>query len=169
LEFEGFLSKNPLDTHKIVHSGKRQFNCEICGSTFFYKNYLNVQMRDSHPTGLDMPGFKCEVCGSKFRLKESLLRHVKSLTCFQCDVCGKTLTSRTSLEGHDVCGKMFAKSSSLHLHLQTHTGELPHSCVHCGKKFMQLSSFSVHKCYISGIRPYQCNICCKDFVTKTLT
>jgi uncharacterized Zn-finger protein len=137
---KGFLAKHQLDNHKIVHSGKKQFKCDICGSAFFYKYYLNVLVKNYHLTDQKVPGFQCEVCGSKFKLKGSLLKHINSHTGFLCDVCGKTLASSTSLVTHhrvhtgkkpevcDVCGKAFAINSSLRLHLRIHTGDRPHVC-----------------------------------------
>lgn len=138
---KGFLSKHQLVNHKLVHSGKKQFTCDICGSAFFYKYYLNV-----HCTcWAECARLQCEVCGSKFKLKGWLLKQVKSHTGFLCDVCGKTLLSCTSLETRhcvhtgqqpdvcDVCDKMFVMNSSLHLHLLTHIYDHPHVCDACGK------------------------------------
>jgi hypothetical protein len=73
-----------------------------------------------------MLALQCELCGSRYIQKGSSKAHVKSVAGFVCDVCGKALASKTSLEDlccvhtvvkaevhiYGVCGKTFAWSTS---------------------------------------------------------
>lgn len=44
----------------------------------------------------------------------------------------------------DNCGKIFAKSCNMQVHLRKHNGEKPYSCPHCPKMFSQSGILSRH-------------------------
>ena len=44
----------------------------------------------------------------------------------------------------DGCGRTFAKSCNMAVHLRKHTGDKPYSCAHCPKTFSQSGILSRH-------------------------
>ena len=66
------LSTNLKQHFLIVHEGKKDFECEICGSKFGFKSRLDKHVLHVH----EVKDFECEICGSKFGFKSGLNKHV---------------------------------------------------------------------------------------------
>ncbi|CAM9150760.1 unnamed protein product, partial [Lampetra fluviatilis] len=66
-----------------------------------------------------------------------------------------------------VCGKAFARSSTLVIHQKTHTGEKPFKCSVCGKAFSQSSDLKIHQRTHTGEKPFRCTPCRKAFAQSS--
>ena len=58
-----------------------------------------------------------------------------------------------------ICNKIFARSSSLIVHMRGHTGERPYKCSYCPKAFAQSANLTTHQRTHTGEKPYECSVC----------
>lgn len=70
--FKSFPLMSALETHKLIHSDKKPYECEICKRCFVDKYKLRYhQIRRSE----ENPYFECDICKLKFCHKRTFLMH----------------------------------------------------------------------------------------------
>ena len=93
-----FWTKQTLRIHTPVHDTQQQYNCDTCGQRFVVKNQLIVHMRKH--TG-ELP-YSCQHCARKFRSSALLQKHMLSHgeKEYKCGICGKRFARTDSLKMH---------------------------------------------------------------------
>ena len=130
-----------------------------------YIKVLTVSLlscRKKHPSTL----YTCDVCQKNFPLRCKLLDHQRIHTGekpYCCEQCGKAFAVKCRLSTHirgvhkqlrphqcEKCSVSCLQMSSLRIHMRTHTGERPFSCVVCGKRFTRKFDCKKHQKNVCG-------------------
>ncbi|CAH0400526.1 unnamed protein product [Chilo suppressalis] len=132
------------------------FPCEICGVVFSRKDNLLVHLRSQH---ILRKSYMCKYCTYSTK---NFSKHVKhwqenhlSPLKFECDICGKTTSSRTSIAKHleihgekkhtcEMCGYKTYTAEVMKRHLFTHLKNKPHKCDICGESYIQKLQLQRH-------------------------
>jgi DNA-directed RNA polymerase subunit RPC12/RpoP len=83
----------------VAHSNIRDFECDICGTSFKTKSSLD----DHKATHNSESPYTCSLCESKFKTKKNLQRHVKWHTAerkHECTQCGIKYMTKSHLLRH---------------------------------------------------------------------
>ncbi|XP_063911176.1 zinc finger protein 239-like [Zophobas morio] len=177
---QGYTSKERLELHRRTEHEGFRFVCDVCGKIFKDQRQFNIHTRKHNPDHVETV-HKCEKCFKFFHTLVAYKQHLKRHEggTWICEVCGKTLTSKSGLVVHrrlhsgekqhicHVCGKAFAKREALIVHIRVHTKEKPHQCSVCDKSFSQRTTLVIHMRRHSGEKPYKCDVCGKGFVIKS--
>ncbi|XP_073824106.1 zinc finger protein 30C isoform X2 [Musca autumnalis] len=156
--------------------------CEICEKFMTGSDALKSHKMRIH--GTKEVQFKrnlvCDKCGKKFLGRTQLMDHVRSdcgrLPIYQCQVCGKCLTTAGILKTHmllhqddrpyqcDKCGKSFKIKAQYKTHIKYgHSDEKRFKCHLCPKAYPYRESLLTHMAVHTGIKRFLCNGCGKRF------
>ncbi|XP_061388448.1 zinc finger and BTB domain-containing protein 41 [Musca vetustissima] len=156
--------------------------CEICEKFMTGSDALKSHKMRIH--GTKEVQFKrnliCDKCGKKFMGRTQLMDHVRSdcgrVPIYQCQVCGKCLTTAGILKTHmllhkddrpyqcDQCGKSFKIKAQYKTHIKYgHSEEKRFKCHLCPKAYPYRESLLTHMAVHTGIKRFLCNGCGKRF------
>jgi len=99
---KSFKRKYNLEQHMRIHSEKKPFECnyENCNKTFNRKTALKHHIELLHS---DEKSYKCDYCNTTFKLKNTLLKHIKTKhenIRYNCSECDKSYTTKSNLNIH---------------------------------------------------------------------
>lgn len=97
----------------------------------------------------------CGICGKVFTASRSRILHERThYTCYECYLCGKTFSRKTTLNKH--LKKPHVKPQRCSF-----------VCKKCGKRFKHETYRKIHE--KAHYRSYECRYCFKSFTRKTLS
>nr|XP_033788127.1 zinc finger protein 569-like [Geotrypetes seraphini] len=174
----------PLVAHELNHTGKKPFQCGICGKIFVSLSCVKMHQRMHRlkkPSGEDV-GQRNQLDYQRVHMAYGKVNHVETLSLeekpFPYPAHSKSFIHKSHLKPHkrihmrekpfscSECGKSFMQKSHLKIHQRIHTGEKPFTCPECSKSFNQKSHLNIHLRTHTGEKPFTCPHCSKGFTRK---
>lgn len=134
-----FSQSGNLKAHINTHTGYKPYTCNLCQRSFAQKSNLNYHMKASHDP---QRPFKCNACDRAFSTMDQMVLHLKAKHAPVETASPRPIADKKHTCPY--CGKAFAQSFNLKLHINTHTGQRPYQCEQCPKSFTQRSNLNVH-------------------------
>ena len=152
----------------VHHDGKKDFQCDMCGSRYTSKKSLQRHKSYAHANGKEV---LCHICnkayGSDFKLKIHIQSdHGSNL----CHICSKEFGSDFKLKKHiqsdhgsedlkcQHCDKCFSTKIALTGHMKVHDKKF--NCNICGILFAIKANFDIHmKRNHCDEKPFKCEEC----------
>ncbi|GBM97412.1 Zinc finger protein 41 [Araneus ventricosus] len=173
-----FQSDGNVKRHSVVHTGVKQFICNVCQKLFKRKSHLKTHLFIHE----EIKPYRCSICCKSFTQKITLQRHGLVHTGekpFICEVCGKGFKRNQDLNSHmpihtgekvyscEVCGKAFTRKECLNHHDLIHKDDKPFECEVCGKSFRRKRHLKRHALTHTGDKPFECKLCGRMFSAKS--
>ena len=178
-----FLAPSLLKRHVAeVHEALKMFTCEYCGYSCLRKCNMNRHI-DSH---LNERRYKCPICDQRFNGKQEIKGHIKAvhdkIRDFTCEVCGKTFARKTTMVYHlkshsrervyrcRICGEKFNSTALRKEHMNQSHEKPTFSCTVCGHSFSKKDRLTRHSKRVHGfvIKEFRCEVCCEPFANRKL-
>lgn len=148
-----------INTHSKIHSEERNYKCDQCEKAFKNSKQLKNHRRWHRTIAIAPPPdvYRCKECGSAFSHLKSLREHFcKDSDLFCCEICRKSLSSKSSLKLHmlthesakkfkcDSCDYMANDHNAFRRHRMTHDKSKMYICPLCDYKSIQSVAFQKH-------------------------
>ena len=182
----------PTEARLTEHIFKRHIDvgksypCPICGKSYLHQKSVTDHIRKVHEKRKKERLYPCDQCHKVFKnSKKSLFRHIQNVhsnekLCFQCDQCGKKLTSQNSLTLHikathdkiknfkcQHCPKKFSWPASLKWHIESaHAVVKSHICGTCKLPLCSKGALKQHETVHDPNPKFKCGKCGKGFKYK---
>ncbi|XP_030050175.1 zinc finger protein 182 [Microcaecilia unicolor] len=185
VKLEGNVTGNDqLVAHELNHTGKKSFQCGICGKIFVSLSCVKMHQRMHRlkkPSGEDIIQ-RNQTDYQRVHMVYGKVTHVETMSLeekpFTYPEHGKSFIHKSHLKTHkrmharekpftcSECSKSFMQKSHLKIHQRIHTGEKPFTCPQCSKSFNQKSHLNIHLRTHTGEKPFTCPHCSKGFTRK---
>ncbi|XP_044011253.1 zinc finger protein 2 homolog isoform X2 [Aphidius gifuensis] len=188
-----FSRRGNMNSHIKRHNNSTgMYKCSVCDCQF--KTMSDIKKHRKQHTkneifesikkkNINKPIHQCNICLRIFTKYTLLLNHERihngEQIKFECDKCGKKLSSKNSLKYHirsvhtterphicQYCDDSFVSKYSKLIHERVHTGERPYACNNCDMRYRSSSNLSQHMKLHLNERPHICQYCSKNFTRK---
>nr|XP_023014501.1 zinc finger protein 23 [Leptinotarsa decemlineata] len=187
-----FITRQKYNEHKNIHTGEAPIKCNLCDEKFRRHSNL-VQHRNRHHFQLKkkVKDYICQ-CGEIFHSKKKLAWHkeIHDAKPKACTQCSEKFLHMSSLTRHmrrahndkflpedkrqsenvqcPICNGTYLRSS-LDVHIKSHSGERPFSCLMCNKVFTTKWNLKLHKWTHASrtSKPFKCDQCVGAFIRET--
>lgn len=187
-----FSNSANLRRHMLGHTGVKPHLCQHCGKSFIQKVTLTDHIAAKH---VPCQSYHCKKCDGIFPTRNQYQKHYRrcypessdlaaSVVNHLCYICGKNLSTRTSLWSHMllheqtayfscfVCDRSFMELDQLKRHTLVDHNKVydvslnPFQCEICGETSACAGTFSRHMYIQHGDKPFKCVVCSKSFSQK---
>uniref|UniRef100_A0A1A9WJ27 Protein krueppel n=1 Tax=Glossina brevipalpis TaxID=37001 RepID=A0A1A9WJ27_9MUSC len=118
------------------------------------QEFYDIQEEESNTPSIDFSNETFKTPPHKKRKMESSAKIVN----YVCSYCGNVYSEKSKLTMH-----LKLHTNEKPHECEIHTNERPYKCKICGKSFAYSNVLKVHMITHTGEKPYRCNFCCKKF------
>ncbi|XP_056384935.1 zinc finger protein 384 isoform X6 [Hyla sarda] len=149
-----FFSKSEMQIHSKSHTEAKPHKCPHCSKTFANSSYLAQHVRIHSGA----KPYTCSYCQKAFRQLSHLQQHTRIHTGDRPYKCV-----------HPGCDKAFTQLSNLQSHRRQHNKDKPFKCHNCHRAYTDSSSLEVHLSThtVKHAKVYTCSICSRAYTSET--